>query len=94
MLLDFLWIGSSSCLGMWLILRGNWLLEVPPSMLTTHNIKRDIWRELEETISLVPSLSLSVPQAAKYQVLREDSELTGVLLVLMKFFELYPSEIR
>lgn len=69
-------------------------MEVPPSMLTTHNIKRDIWRELEETISLVPSLSLSVPQAAKYQVLREDSELTGVLLVLMKFFELYPSEIR
>lgn len=27
-------------------------------------------------------LSLSVPQAAKYQVLWEDSELTGILLVL------------
>lgn len=59
-------------------------MEVPPSVLTTHNIKRDLlfWRELEQTISLVPSLSLSVPQAAKYQVLWEDSKLTGILLVL------------
>jgi len=59
-------------------------LEVPPSVLTTHTIKRDLlfWRELEQAVSPVPSLSFSVPQAAKYQEWWEDSELTGVLLVL------------
>lgn len=67
---------------MCLVLRGNWVLEVPPSVLTTQNIMRDLllWKELEQTISPVPSLS--VPQAAKHQVLWEDSELTGILSVL------------
>lgn len=85
-----LWIGRSSYLGMCLVLRGNWVLEVPPSVLTTQNIKRDLllWKELEQTISPVPSLS--EPQAAKYQVLWEDSELTDVLSVRKFFFELLP----